>query len=72
MRIIQRQSSYGISPYFVLLGTTSGTCAFANILMLPTSRADMSCCQQIDGFPCFAGILGIAQVGMQWSCFCLM
>lgn len=72
MRIILRRSSYGISPYFVLLGTTSGSCAFANILVLPTSRADMECCHQIDGFPCFAGLLGIAQVGMQWSCFCLM
>jgi hypothetical protein len=72
VRIIRRGTSYGISPYFVLLGTTSGTSAFANILTLPTSRADMSCCQQISGFPCFAGILGIAQVGMQWSCFFLM
>jgi hypothetical protein len=72
VRIISRQSSYGISPYFVLLGTTSGTCAFANILVLPASRADMACCEQVAAFPCFAGLLGIAQVGMQWSCFCLM
>lgn len=72
VRIISRQSSYGISPYFVLLGATSGTCAFANILVLPTSRQDMACCQEIAAFPCFAGLLGIAQVGMQWSCFCLM
>ncbi len=72
IRIIARRSSFGISPYFVLLGTTSGTCAFANILVLPTSRADMACCHEIDSFPCFAGLLGIAQVGMQWSCFTVM
>lgn len=69
MRIVLRRSSFGLSPYFVLLGTTSGTCAFANILVLPTSREDMACCHQIDGFACVAGLLGIAQVGVQWSCF---
>lgn len=71
-RIINRRSSFGLSPYFVLLGTTSGTCAFANILVLPTSRADVACCKEISGFACFAGILGIAQVGVQWSCFTFM
>ncbi|KAK5955671.1 hypothetical protein OHC33_003312 [Knufia fluminis] len=44
-RIISRKSSFGLSPYFVLLGTTSGTCQFANILTLPGSRADMACCR---------------------------
>ena len=32
----------------------------------------MACCHQVDGFPCFAGLLGVAQVGMQWSCFTIM
>ncbi|KAF6229026.1 hypothetical protein HO133_007140 [Letharia lupina] len=68
-RIISRRSSTGISPYFVLLGTTSGTCAFANILTLPASRRDLACCRELSGFECVAGALGIAQVGVQWSCF---
>ncbi|KAL8788009.1 MAG: hypothetical protein Q9213_001901 [Squamulea squamosa] len=68
-RIVARRSSEGISPYFVLLGTTSGTFAFANILTLPTSRADLACCSEISAFGCFAGILGVAQIGVQWSCF---
>ena len=71
-RIISRRSSEGISPYFVLLGTTSGTCAFANILTLPASRADLACCSEVSGFECVAGLLGIAQVGVQWSCFAVM
>ena len=71
-RIIARRSSEGISPYFILLGATSGTCAFANILTLPASRADLACCREINGFACFAGLLGIAQIGVQWSCFCFM
>lgn len=71
-RIISRRSSEGISPYFVLLGTTSGTFAFANILTLPGSRADLACCREVSGFECFAGLLGIAQVGSQWVCFAIM
>ncbi|KAK5292280.1 hypothetical protein LTR99_010424 [Exophiala xenobiotica] len=61
LRIIRLRSSYGLSPYFVLLGTTSGTCAFANILVLPKSRSDVACCREIDAFPCVAGLLGVAQ-----------
>lgn len=68
-RIIHRRTSSGLSPYFVLLGTISGTCAFANILVLPASRADVACCSSVSTFECFAGLLGIAQVGVQWSCF---
>jgi len=68
-RIIARGTSEGISPYFILLGTTSGTCAFANILVLPVSRADVACCKTISAFECAAGLLGIAQVGVQWFCF---
>lgn len=71
-RIINRRSSFGLSPYFVLLGTTSGTCQFANILTLPGSRADMACCRDVSGFACFAGLLGVMQVGMQWICFAVM
>ncbi|KAI9761041.1 MAG: hypothetical protein M4579_001304 [Chaenotheca gracillima] len=71
-RIVHRRSSEGISPYFVLLGTTSGTCAFANILVLPSSRQDVMCCKEINGYGCIAGLLGIAQVGVQWACFAVI
>ncbi|MCJ1472484.1 hypothetical protein MMC13_001132 [Lambiella insularis] len=68
-RILARRSSEGISPYFLLLGTTAGTCAFANILVLPASRADLACCNKISGLGCFASLLGVIQVGVVWSCF---
>ncbi|KAK0702090.1 hypothetical protein B0T26DRAFT_796187 [Lasiosphaeria miniovina] len=68
-RIIQRGTSEGISPYFVLLGTTSATSAFANILLLPQSRQDVACCKELETFHCVAGLLGIAQLGVQWICF---
>lgn len=71
-RIITRRSSEGISPWFVLLGTTSGTSAFANIILLRGSQADVLCCRVNSTFSCAAGLLGIAQVGVQWSCFFAM
>ncbi|KAK3502541.1 hypothetical protein B0T13DRAFT_172829 [Neurospora crassa] len=69
VRIISRGTSEGISPYFVLLGTTSATSAFANILLLPKSRQDIACCKEVETFHCVAGLLGIAQLGVQWICF---
>lgn len=69
-RIIHRRTSEGISPYFILLGTTSCTSAFANILVL--SRYDVACCKEISYFECFAGLLGITQMGTQWFCFSII
>ncbi|KUJ16297.1 uncharacterized protein LY89DRAFT_697521 [Mollisia scopiformis] len=71
-RIISRGTSEGISPFFILLGTTSSTSAFANILVLPASRADVACCKLVSTFECAAGLLGIAQLGVQWFSFCII
>ncbi|KAI4672105.1 uncharacterized protein J4E78_000605 [Alternaria triticimaculans] len=68
-KIISRRSSRGLSPMFVLLGTVSGTASIANILTLPESTRDMGCCKEIGSFPCAAAMLGIVQIGVQWSCF---
>ncbi|KAI9832223.1 MAG: hypothetical protein M1826_002227 [Phylliscum demangeonii] len=70
-RIIYRRSSDGISPYFLLLGSTAGTSELANILLL--SARELGCCRHgLTGFECFAGMLGVAQVGTQWLCFTTM
>ena len=71
-RIVFRRSSEGLSPYYVLLGTTSGTCAFANVLTLPASQTALACCREVSGLECTAGVLGIAQIGVQWACFTIM
>ncbi|KAH8680957.1 ATP synthase F0 [Xylariales sp. PMI_506] len=71
-RIISRGTSEGISPYFVLLGVTSANSQFGNILTLPQSRADVSCCKEVSPFECAAGLLGIAQIGVQWICFAII
>lgn len=72
VKIIMRRSSRGLSPMFVLLGTVSGTASIANILTLPESTRDMACCSEIGSFPCAAALLGIAQIGVQWTCFFFM
>ncbi|RPB07680.1 hypothetical protein P167DRAFT_529688 [Morchella conica CCBAS932] len=70
-KIIARGSSEGISPLFVLLGATGGTCGFVNILIL--SQGVLGCCQKgIGGFNCIAASLGVVQVGMQWTCFAVI
>lgn len=71
-RIISRGTSEGISPYFVLLGTTSATAGFTNILTLPKSIQDAGCCKELETFECVAGVLGIVQLGVQWVCFAFM
>ncbi|KAK6544794.1 hypothetical protein TWF694_001477 [Orbilia ellipsospora] len=67
-RIISRRTSEGISPLFLLLGVTSGTCALANIWMLGWGVVEC-CASDLGPFQCFAGMLGILQVTTQWSCF---
>ncbi|KAL3469830.1 hypothetical protein BJX99DRAFT_240592 [Aspergillus californicus] len=69
IRIVQLKSSFGISPYFVLLGTTSGTLALANVVSQQKSLQDVACCKHVSGLSCFAGLLGILQVGTQWLSF---
>ncbi|EPE02404.1 pq loop repeat protein [Ophiostoma piceae UAMH 11346] len=69
VRIIARGTAEGISPFFILLGVTSATSGFANILTLPQSRQDVACCHDLDTLHCMAGLLGIAQLGVQWMCF---
>lgn len=72
IKIIRRGSSEGLSPWYVGLGALSSICAIANILVLPASREDMACCKVISGGACFAALLGVIQIGMQWSCFMFM
>lgn len=42
-RIVKRRSSEGISPYFLLLGGTSSSAAFLNILIL--QKDVLACCR---------------------------
>ncbi|KXT03348.1 hypothetical protein AC578_3944 [Pseudocercospora eumusae] len=72
IKILKRQSSEGLSPWWVLLGALSSIAAIGNIVTLPTSRADMLCCRELAGGPCAAALLGVAQIAVQWACFMII
>ncbi|KAL5002333.1 hypothetical protein BDV10DRAFT_118900 [Aspergillus recurvatus] len=69
IRIAALRSSFGISPYFVLLGTTSGTFALANMVSQQQTLQDAACCKDVSGLSCFSGLLGILQVAIQLVSF---
>ncbi|KAF2859297.1 hypothetical protein K470DRAFT_219441 [Piedraia hortae CBS 480.64] len=68
-KLISNGTSEGLSPWWVLLGALSSIAAVGNILTLPASRQDAACCTRISGGACAAALLGIAQIGLQWTCF---
>lgn len=72
LKIIRRQSSEGLSAWWVLLGGLSSITAIGNIMVLPTSREDMACCKVLNGPDCAAALLGVVQIGCQWLCFTIM
>lgn len=71
-KIISRRSSEGLSPWWVLLGGLSSIAAIGNILTLPASRSDLDCCREVTSGECAAALLGVGQIGLQWSCFMFM
>lgn len=71
-KIISNRTSAGLSPWWVLLGTLSSITAIANIVVLPTSQHDIACCREISGAACGAALLGVVQIGVQWTCFMAM
>jgi hypothetical protein len=71
-KIILNRTSEGLSPWWVLLGGLSSIAAIGNILTLPASRDDIKCCKEISGGACTAALLGVGQIGLQWSCFMFM
>ncbi|KAK6206096.1 hypothetical protein LQW54_007931 [Pestalotiopsis sp. IQ-011] len=68
-RIVSRKSAEGLSTFYILLGSLSGVCAVGNILMLPSTEADMGCCTTNSKFACISGLLGTFQVIFGVACF---
>lgn len=64
LKIIRRKSAEGISPLFLLLGTTSSISALTNLILVGTQS--FSCCfTGLSIFECVNGQLGLLQVGIQ-------
>jgi len=67
LRIISNRSSEGISPWFLLLGSTSSTAAMLNVVALQWPV--VLCCKQVNAGMCLESLGGVFQVLIQWFLF---
>ncbi|KAK0556939.1 hypothetical protein OC846_000783 [Tilletia horrida] len=67
IRIIHKKSSLGFSPWFLLLGATSSSSSFLNLVALQWGL--VRCCRHISAGACTESMMGIVQVMLQWLLF---
>jgi len=67
IRIIHKKSSLGFSPWFLLLGATSSSSSFLNLVALQWGL--VRCCNVISAGACAESMMGIVQVMLQWLLF---
>lgn len=69
--IINRKTSEGISPLFLILGSMSAVSALSNLVLVSTDAR--SCCSaELNVFECWSSLLGLLQVGAQCVGYCLI
>ncbi|KAJ7016220.1 hypothetical protein C8F04DRAFT_1163851 [Mycena alexandri] len=66
-RIINKGTSEGLSPWFLLLGSTSSAAGFLN--MITVQHTQIRCCRVVSIASCVEATAGIVQVGLQWAMF---
>ncbi|KAJ6452241.1 hypothetical protein C8R45DRAFT_1040991 [Mycena sanguinolenta] len=66
-RIIRQNTSEGLSPWFLLLGSTSSAAGFLNLVTV--QHTQIRCCSVVSIAQCIEGTAGIVQVGLQWGMF---
>ncbi|KAJ7641291.1 hypothetical protein FB45DRAFT_825431 [Roridomyces roridus] len=66
-RIIHTRTSEGLSPWFLLLGSTSSAAGFLN--MMTVQHTQIRCCRVQSLSACLESTAGIVQVGLQWGLF---
>ncbi|ESK92749.1 atp synthase f0 [Moniliophthora roreri MCA 2997] len=69
-RIIRSGSSEGLSPWFLLLGTTSSAAGMLN--MFTMQWGIVRCCRVLSFGSCLEMTAGVIQVGLQWAMFTLI
>ncbi|KAF9515888.1 hypothetical protein BS47DRAFT_1371905 [Hydnum rufescens UP504] len=67
LRIIFKGSSEGLSPWFLLLGSTSSAAAMLNVVVLQWPV--IKCCKEVKTAMCFENLGGVFQVSIQWALF---
>ncbi|CAE6485750.1 unnamed protein product [Rhizoctonia solani] len=65
--IIRNKTSEGLSPWYLLLGSTSAAASFINVLTLQWGI--IRCCKHLAAGACLESILGVIQVFFQWFMF---
>ncbi|KAJ7717372.1 hypothetical protein DFH07DRAFT_907330 [Mycena maculata] len=66
-RIIHKGTSEGLSPWFLLLGSTSSAAGFLNLVTV--QHTQIRCCRVVSIASCVESTAGIVQVGLQWGMF---
>ncbi|KAK7017607.1 hypothetical protein R3P38DRAFT_2540037 [Favolaschia claudopus] len=66
-RIIRQNTSEGLSPWFLLLGSTSSAAGFLNLVTV--QHTQIRCCTVQTLSQCVESVAGIVQVGLQWAMF---
>ncbi|KAJ7906596.1 hypothetical protein B0H13DRAFT_1716233 [Mycena leptocephala] len=69
-RIINKGTSEGLSPWFLLLGSTSSAAGFLNLVTV--QHTQIRCCRVVSIASCVEATAGIVQVGLQWGMFSLI
>jgi len=69
-RIISQRSSEGISPWFLLLGSTSSAAGMLNMVTLQWGV--IKCCSKVGATSCLESLGGIIQVSLMWFLFTLI
>ncbi|EJU01550.1 hypothetical protein DACRYDRAFT_108094 [Dacryopinax primogenitus] len=69
-RIIAKQTSEGISPWYLLLGSTSAAAGMLNVVTLQWGV--VRCCSVWTVGQCLENTIGIVQVTMVWAMFSLI
>ncbi|CAK5278264.1 unnamed protein product [Mycena citricolor] len=67
LRIIRTGTSEGLSPWFLLLGSTSSAAGFLNLVTV--QHVQIRCCSVVSIASCMESTAGIVQVGLQWAMF---
>ncbi|THH15531.1 hypothetical protein EW146_g4954 [Bondarzewia mesenterica] len=67
LRIINKGSSEGFSPWFLLLGSTSGASGMFNMIVMQWGV--LKCCRVYSFGNCLETIAGVLQVIVQWFLF---
>ncbi|KAJ7320784.1 hypothetical protein DFH08DRAFT_788983 [Mycena albidolilacea] len=69
-RIIRQNTSEGLSPWFLLLGSTSSAAGFLNLVTV--QHTQIRCCRVVTLAQCVESTAAIVQVGLQWGMFSLI